>query len=91
MLDFKVSYGSVQTDSGMEHYEPSSDVNNLVLWYTPSVASVAGDVCSTSKYSKYSPGGLVSSASTNEEGCQSKTVFPQIHLVISAWNTIRLF
>ena len=31
MLDFKVSYGSVQTDSGMEHYEPSSDVNNLVL------------------------------------------------------------
>jgi hypothetical protein len=40
MLDFKVWHGSVQTDNGMQHYEHSSDVNNLVLWYTPSVASV---------------------------------------------------
>jgi len=48
MLDFKVPCGSVQTDDGMQRYEPSSDVNNLVLWYTPSVACVAGEVCSTS-------------------------------------------
>jgi hypothetical protein len=40
MLDFEVQCDSVQTDNGMQHYKPSSHVNNLVLRYIASVASV---------------------------------------------------